>query len=330
MSFFLLEWENYSETIINNHMRKLGKIKPKPPYNLSLTLDVLQRYAHPALDVARDGAYWRLLYCQRGLNLVRVRDVSKSSAKPRLEVALAMSTAPADPKAILKTVEHILGAQVDYTPFYAYARQHPALWRVVEPLQGLHWLRTESVFEALMLTIIEQQIAWKAAQRAQRWLVEWGNHTITYDGYQHFAFPRPSQIAAASLDDLHPLKITFRRMAVMRDIAGQVVNGTLKLEKLRKQSPQKAYVNLVALKGIGHWTAAWTLQRTQPTQHNYVGYNDVALQAAANHYFYGEQGKLTPEATRDTFAQFGAFAGIAANYTIMRWVLDRYEQQSER
>lgn len=303
-------------------METVGTLKPVAPYNLSLTLSLLSRYTHPALDVAHKGAYWRLLSCKGGLALVRIKDVGKPK-KPRVEVSLAMSTVVPDTDDLMKKVKTILGADIDPNPFYDAARQHDRLWQIVKPLKGLRWLNTETMFEALMMTIIEQQIAWTAAQRAQRWLVEWGGHTLRYKDRAYFAFPRPRQIANASIDDLRPLKITFRRMQTMIDIAGQVADGSLNLEKLRKKSPEKAYKKLVALNGIGHWTATWTLQRTLP-HHNYVGHNDVALQAAVGSYFYGKDGKVSPEQVQETFAPLGDYAGLAANYTMMRYVLDRY------
>lgn len=302
---------------------KLGTIHPRPPYDLDITLSLLSRYTHPSLDVAHRRAYWRLVHSRGGLALLKV--IQKGTPHdPRLHVYLVMSTVEPDRDELMNKIAHILGTDFNPKPFYDAARRYPTLWEVIKPLQGLRWLRTETVFEALSMTVIEQQIAWRAAQRAQRWLVEWGRQTLSYDGQRFFAFPRPGQIANASIDDLRPLKITFRRMHVLNEIAYKIRQGELCLEQLREEPPETAYDRLVALRGVGHWTAVWTLQRTHIRQHNFVGYNDVALQLAASHYFYGVNEKLTPQSVQDTFSQFGEYAGLAANYTIMRWVIDRY------
>lgn len=304
-------------------MEQIGTLHPIPPYNFQLTLDVLSRYAHPFTDVQHNGAYWRVLHSGEGLALLRVTD-SGTLHLPALDVHLAAAAGSINRAALLDTMGRILSVQTDPTPFYDYARADPTLWRVVEPLLGLSWLRTDTVFEALMTTVIEQQIAWTAAQKAQRWLVEWGGHQLAYDGMRFYAFPTPQQIAAATIDELAPLKITFKRIGVMIDIARQIVAGALDIESLRHVSIDEMYKALVRIKGIGHWTAAWTIQRTLGP-HNYVGHNDVALQAATNHYFYGGTGKIPEAQVQATFARFGDYAGMAANYTIMRWVLDRYD-----
>jgi DNA-3-methyladenine glycosylase II len=168
------------------------------------------------------------------------------------------------------------------------------------------------------VTIIEQQIALAAAQRGERWLVGWAGDCIEYKGEHFYTFPRRERLAAATVDDLTPLKITFIRMARLIDLA-----LTFDPEPLRALPHEAAYRALVALKGVGHWTAAWTLMRgaNQPV---YVGSADVALRAAVNHYWHGAKGRADTAATDALFARFGAFGGLAAFTTLMRWALDRY------
>ena len=184
-------------------------------------------------------------------------------------------------------------------------------------------MRADSMFEALVLTVIEQQIALKTAHRAERWLVEWAGNAITHEGETYYAFPTPEQIAAAEIADLIPLKITFRRMRLLIDVARAEVTGQLNIESLRDISPSSAVERLLLLHGVGRWTAAWTLARGL-SGHYAVGYNDVALQAAVNQYFYGQAGRATTEVVSNTFERYGEYAGLAAYYTLLRWVFDRY------
>jgi len=287
-----------------------------------LMLALLSRYIHPITDIASAGAYWRVLRIGETLALLRVDNCGIIEA-PKLAVSVAETNGTVNGDTGLAAMAYILGVDTDLSAFYAYARCDPILWQIVASLIGLRWLRTPTVFEALMTTIIEQQIAWTAAQKAQRWLVEWGGNRIVWNSVDFYAFPTPEQLAAATVPALTPLKITFKRMNVMIDIARQVVAGIVDLERLRDCSTEEAYQQLIGLKGIGHWTAIWTLQRARGW-HNYVGHNDVALQAAVNHYFYGGTGRIPAEKVAETFEKYGKYAGIAANYTIMRWVLDRY------
>ena len=116
-----------------------------------------------------------------------------------------------------------------------------------------------------------------------------------------------------------PLKITFARMQRLIDVA----RAAESLEALRDQPTETAYQALVGLKGVGHWTASWTLIRAQG-HYAYVGAADVALRAAVNHYYFGERGRAAVPLVDETFARYGAYSGVAAFYTLMRWAAERY------
>jgi len=300
-------------------------LTPHSPYNFNITLELLRRHIHPVINGFYDGSYWRVLHIKDGLVLLRVTSVGDVES-PALNVEIVANTGEISLDDIKGRIAHILGVDVDPTSFYEMAREDALLWSVIEPLYGLRWLRTDSVYEALMMIVIEQQIAWTAAQRAEGWLVEWGGHFIDNEGQRFYAFPTPMQIATATIEDLKPLKITFKRMQVMIDISKQIVESSLDIEAVRDLSHDEAYRHLLKINGVGHWTAAWTLQRAVGQQ-RIVGDNDVALQAAVNAYFYGGEGKIPAERVRETFAPYGDFAGLAAQYTLLRWVLDRYPVQ---
>jgi DNA-3-methyladenine glycosylase II len=302
-------------------MPQIATLQPTPPYDFPLLLNILSRYAHPTLDIVWQGAYWRVLRAGSGLALVRVSSVG-TVEEPALTVALMATQGDVDADAILPALHTVLPLQGAPAAFYAYAQADARLWSVVEPLYGMPDIRSATLFESLMQAIIEQQIAWVAAQKAQRWLVEWADNRIDYDGRSFYAFPSPAQMAAAVVDDLLPLKITFKRMALMIDLAQRMTQGELNLESLAGCSAEAAYGQLTGLKGIGHWTAAVALQRAYG--HGWVAHNDVALQAACNRYFHGGKGRIPAEQLIATFAAYDPYAAQVAGYTLLRWVLDEY------
>lgn len=303
-------------------MTLLATLHPTPPYHFGLLLDVLSRFAHPSVEVTHTGAYWRALPAGDGAALVRV--VGRGTPdQPALDLHLMARTGEPDREQIVNSLRHILHIDAAREPFHQLARADERLWGVVEPLLGVPEWRSATAFEALVKTVIEQQIAWVTALRAQKWLVEWAGERIDYDGAAYYTFPTPERLAATTVDDLKPLKITFKRMALLIDLAGQVASGALDLESLGVLPPEEAYQRLLAIKGIGHWTAVVTLERAFGHK-QWVAYNDVVLQAATNRYFHGAEGRLTPEAVTATFTPYGAYAGLAAHYTMLRWVLDVY------
>jgi DNA-3-methyladenine glycosylase II len=302
-------------------MTLIAVLRPAQPYHFPLLLEVLSHFAYPTLDIAYDDAYWRVLRVNGGLGLLRVTAANDGA----LHVERAAGDTPGD--ALLGRLRQVLPIDDSRAEFYTYARGDAALWSVVEPLVGLPPWRSETLYEAVMEAIIEQQIAWVAAQRAQRWLVEWGGSALEYEGQRYYAFPAPEQIAAARPEDLKPLKITDRRIAVMIAVSQQVAAGTLDLEALAALPADEIYRELVAIKGIGDWTAKVALLRA--FGHESVASGDVALQAAVNRYFYSGTGSVTARQVEQTFARYGIFGGLAARYTLMRWVLDVYPRGAQ-
>lgn len=268
-----------------------------------------------------DKAYLRRL--PRTDTVVSVRSSSENNA---LIVERLTGTAPDEH--ITREIRRSLGTDRDLSAFYALARQHDSLWQIVEPLVGLPIMRAHGVWQALTFVIIEQHISWVAAQKSQRAFVEWADNRIDYNGHAYYDPPEIEQVAQATLDDLAPVKITFKRKRLLIDIAQRIVQGDLDLASLRDASPDTLYTELLSIKGVGHWTASVVVSRVQGVFPQ-IPHNDVALQAAVGHYFFGRNadGKTTRvsgDDVRQTFATFESHAGLAAYFTLIRWVLDRY------
>jgi DNA-3-methyladenine glycosylase II len=312
-------------------MVNLGLIHPLPPYDFARTIRASQYGS--VLNVVREGVYRRAYHVAGQVALVELTGVGRVEA-PAIAVKLLASGGPAQDstaaqdsatlgEAILQLLRRTFSAEADLTPFYRHAQTDPILWNIVAPQIGIHELQTPSLFEALALTIIEQQISLSAARRGERWLVGWGGDSITYGGETYYTFPSPARIAAASVEELAPLKITFKRIKIIMDVARQQTSGAVDLEMLRQGTVEDAYRWLINLKGVGHWTAAWTLTRGLG-KFTYVGSADVALQAAVNRHYHGKEGRASRELTDETFARYGEFAGLAAFYTLMGWAEMRY------
>lgn len=294
-------------------------ITPQQPYNFDKLLSILRRFPQPSLFYLDGDALYRTV--DNGTGLVRIMPAGNSIYVETVIVPQTMSDT-----AIEQHITHIFGTDVDLSDFYTYTNAHAELTNLIKPLIGLPIERAESVFQALVFVIIEQHISWVSAQRAQRNLVEWGGNVLTFDGIQHYAMPTPQQLANATIDDLKPLKITFRRMQRIIDIAQQVVAGTLNLKAMLNLSPQAMYNDLLKIKGVGHWTASVVVSRARGI-FPYVAHNDVALQAAVNRYFYSDQETKSAQLVTDTLSQYDDYAGLVAHFTLMRWVLDEYPVQ---
>jgi 3-methyladenine DNA glycosylase/8-oxoguanine DNA glycosylase len=293
-------------------------LTPTAPYDLHLSARLMARY-HGVLDLYHPAGYYLRALASDGVPALFRAD------QPAPDAPLTLTFLAGNPTpATQQTAARILATHDDFTAFYALARTDDRLWRIVRPLYGLHHLQSETVFEALVLVIIEQQISLTAALRAQRALVSWGGRGVAYQTDHYPIFPSPAQIATTDPATLHTqLKITRRRVAVIHAVAQAIIGGQLDLEGLRKAPVADAYARLMAIKGVGHWTAAWTLIRGMG-HYPYAAHNDVALRDAVAHYFYDTDQRVSAATVANVFSAYGPHAGLAAFYTLMRWAVERY------
>ena len=236
---------------------------PVPPYDFVRTVDYLTysrgRYVS---DVFEQGTFRRLLDLDGLLALAAVRSEG-SVESPRLTMEIeGKGLSATSAEAGRRTVAWILGTDERLEPFYAKARCDPVLAPVVQELRGLHLPHTASVFEALVLAILAQQISIQVAHILRAGLVEAYGVTETRDGTAYHAFPRPERLVEAGVDGPRAIKFSARKAEYILEIAQRVASGDLELEGLRASTSAEAVEALTSIRGVGPWTAQWLLIRS--------------------------------------------------------------------
>ena len=288
---------------------------PLPPYayRFELLLAFARRIAHPARMLVIGDTLWRFT----AGHLCAYRQVEDA-------IELRVQDLPkADLARVAAASRRVLGLDQDLSRFYAMAKADSALWNAIAPLHGMPAFCSETMFEALITLIIEQHISWKAALRAQLCLLELLGEPADVAGQTVYDFPGPDTIAHAEPASLKPLKITNRRIDLIISTAAAVASGELELEAISQLPPDRAYQALLALKGVGPWTAGNAIGRACAV-YPHASYNDVALQAAVQRYFFAGGGQKGAEQVGDALDRYGEFAGLAGHFVLLRWVIDNY------
>lgn len=77
---------------------------------------------------------------------------------------------------------------------------------------------------------------------------------IAFDGYRFYTFPKPSDLAEASLENIRKCKLGFRVKRVL-ETSKIIKSKKLDLEALRQVPYEKAKLELLKLPGVGHKVA---------------------------------------------------------------------------
>ncbi len=237
-------------------------IKPVAPFNFQLTASYHTYFqSRYGTDTMEDGIYRRLLDLGDKLVLASVHSTGTTDA-PELAVELqGPDLSDADVAQAKDRVSWLLGVDQDLAPFYELGRKDGAMSQLVDRFYGLHLPHAASVFEALVLAVLGQQISTTVARVIRTLLIETFGPSDQFDGETYYAFPRPQAIWASSPAELHTMKLTQRKSEYVHGLAGSALDDGVGLENLSTLPDGEIVDKLVGLRGVGMWTAQWVLIR---------------------------------------------------------------------
>ena len=105
--------------------------------------------------------------------------------------------------------------------------------------------RPADAYGALLRAIVGQQLSTKAARTI------YGRVRDLFGG----TTPSPEQLLEASEKDLRACGLSGRKVEYIRDLAAHVLSGELELDRLGELSDEEAIEEIVAVRGLGQWTA---------------------------------------------------------------------------
>jgi len=165
------------------------------------------------------------------------------------------------------------------------ARRDPVLAALVRKhgACGLGQRQHTDPFKALVHAIVSQQLSTKAASTIA------GRFAALFAG----GFPAPADLATVSDQQLRSVGLSFQKMSYLRDLCARLEDGSLRLDRLGKMEDEDVIAALVAVKGIGRWTAEMFLMfRLQRPDVLPVG--DLGIVKAVQRH-YGLRKVPTPE-----------------------------------
>ncbi len=239
-----------------------ASITPVAPFDFELTAGYHTYFqSRYGTDTLEDGIYRRLLDLGGKLVLASVRSTGTIDA-PELALDLeGEDRTPEDVDRSKERVSWLLGVDQDLAPFYDLGRADEAMAGLVERFYGLHLPHTATVFEALVLAVLGQQISTSVARIIRTLLIETFGPSGEFCGETYYAFPRPETIWASSPAELYTMKLTQRKSEYVHGLAGSALDTTIGLENLGGLTDDEIVKKLTALRGVGLWTAQWTLIR---------------------------------------------------------------------
>lgn len=225
----------------------------RAPYPISQVMEFWQKRQIAGLEYADETVYERTLaiLCQ-GKPLIGWYRVEVSENKQKIFVYLSESLLPA-----VMQVLQLVRRQFDLD-----ADPH-AINEVLTLLScSIETIRVPgavSGYEVAIRSIIEQVISTEAARRIiEKMVANFGEPVSLTEKLTHL-FPTPSRLSAVSEDEWRALGLSRTKARAIWALSNAVVAGELELDNV--VDVNLAITNLLALPGIGPWTAGYIALR---------------------------------------------------------------------
>ncbi|MEM1323389.1 MAG: DNA-3-methyladenine glycosylase [Bacteroidota bacterium] len=184
-----------------------------------------------------------------------------SAAGPQSWQVHSSATDPAAVRFISDYLDQWFDLRRPLSPFYDFARQDELLAPIVERHRGLRIIGIPDLFEALSWSVIGQQINLAFAYTLKRRMVENWGESFEAQGQRRYLFPRPEAIAPLEVAHFTPYQYSRRKAEYLIGIARLMADGQLSKAPLQAQPFEEALHTLVAIRGIGPWSAHYVLMK---------------------------------------------------------------------
>jgi 3-methyladenine DNA glycosylase/8-oxoguanine DNA glycosylase len=198
-------------------------------------------------------------------------------------------------------VRALLGLVFDLDGFRAWVAGDDVLAGVAARLAGFRPPLTPDPFEMLVGAIAAQQVSLFSARAVQNRLIERFGEQVG----SAWAFPARERVAAAGEDEVFSLGFTRRKAEYVLGLA----RSELDLHALAALPDDEVKARLVALRGLGEWTADWFLARHLARPHAWP-WGDLALRKAVANLYGGLD-------VREARERFHPFENLAAHYLLL-------------
>ena len=208
---------------------------------------------------------------------------------------------------VAEKVSWMFGLDLDFSRFYAASRREPKLAHTEELARG-RVLRSPTLFEDVLKTILTTNTLWAATRNMTRKLVDEFGSPLE-DETEKCAFPGSASIAAGNPEVLkEKVRVGYRAPAI-HQLAVRVASGELDLESL-KTSPLPTLElrkELLKINGVGPYAAANLLMILG--RHDFIPIDSYALKMVSHEWYEGEP--ITAREVEKRFENWGEFKGLA-------------------
>lgn len=303
-------------TAWNHPLRVSRTLTPIGPFDFALSLGFM---SSGDSHIARyeSGKYWQVLRIGDKLVHSMIRSTG-SVASPRLHFTLQSENTLSDDdtNTVMRCLSFMLNSNLDVEPFYWIAKNDALMTKLINQLYGLKNIQSATVFEALVCSVIEQQLSLPVARSLEHRVIRALGDSMMIRGTRYYAFPTAQQLAHCSIDTLHRCGVSRQKGGYITGIAKTVEQGEMDIEGLKQCNDTQAIVDILCtLRGVGLWTAELTALRGL-NRLDVIPVANAGLERRWIVHYYCRDHVTTAKQMRQIAARWDKWKGLAGYYLI--------------
>jgi DNA-3-methyladenine glycosylase II len=210
-------------------------------------------------------------------------------------------------------LRHILCTDLDLKPFYRLAKSDELLAAIAPQFRGLKLVQSPTVFEALVMAVLSQQVNLTFAYSIKKELVETFGETWRTNGETHYAFPAPERFAEQKEENLLRFRLSRAKAGTLVRLGQAFASGTLSETELAQSPDEVVIERLTSVKGIGRWSADIALMRGLARVDAFPG-GDLGVVKYLAQGLLGRAEKATEVEMRTFAERWKPYRGLALIY----------------
>jgi DNA-3-methyladenine glycosylase II len=214
------------------HVQQL-EIDASPPFHFDLSAEIFADGDRQIRNY-ENGEFCQVLRVNGKLILGTIKSIGTVD-KPKLSAVLKSNIAitEEDKKKAEEIIRFLFNLDFDLKPFYEKVKEDKTMAYITQKLFGLKNPTTQTVFEALVDSIVEQQISLKVANSLERKLIKKFGDSVNFEGEAYYAYPTPKSLAAASVDGIRQCGLSQRKAEYIKEVSTLITEAKLDLEQLK-------------------------------------------------------------------------------------------------
>lgn len=288
-----------------------GSLTPKAPFDFSKSLDFLGEFTPMREDhLISEQSLTRAVSFGGQAVIFRIKSTGLIK-NPRLKYTLYSERALSAGirGAVIDRIGFFLSLSDDLEAFYRIGYGDVEFAPILQKYYGLHHVKFITPFECASWAVLSQRYPMGAAQKVKQLIAEKFGAGLELEHHVYRAFPEPSRLAQAGVDEMMPLVRNKRRVEFLMGVANAFAEIDDHFLRTAKYDEVEAWLRKI--RGLGDWSTRLIMLRGLGRMEK-LAIESRLLKAASTVYGHG---KPLAQARFDQIAEkYGPSKGYWAYY----------------